>query len=539
MLHPVDLKWRSIGREGLRYAVAVIAVAAAALLRWAWPGVLAETPYLAFYPAVVAAAAFGGLGPGVAATIGVLLCVGLLFDRTPGWVDLGDAVVLARQAIFLAGGLGISLVAGLRRSAQSGERRQARELAAAKQSAERAKAEAEEANRAKDHFLAVLSHELRTPLTPVVAAVSMLQQNQRLDEGMRENLEMIRRNVELEARLIDDLLDVTRIARGKIELDKRPVELCMVIARAVEVCRADLEARGLHFWVDLGLEAPYHVEADVGRLQQVFWNLLKNAIKFTPHGGWVGIRVRRHEGTEARRHEGEGTGGGGGSVVAEVIDSGVGIEAEALTRIFNAFEQAERSITRQFGGLGLGLAISKALVEMHGGTISAYSDGKGKGATFRVKLPLYVGAEHAPPFMPYVGAGHAPPFVPYVGAGHASPLRILLVEDHGDTAQMMKRLLEAEGHRVETAGDVATALAAAAERPFDLLISDLGLPDGSGMDLMRELRVQGVGLPAVALSGYGMEEDMRRSREAGFVEHLTKPVNVQRLLETVGRVGAH
>jgi len=181
------------------------------------------------------------------------------------------------------------------------ERKQAEEeLEAAKESAERAKAAAEQANRAKDHFLAVLSHELRTPLTPVVMGVSMLQGRPDLDPQVRETLEMVRRNVEMEARLIDDLLDVTRIARGKIELNRRPVELCTVIQRAVEVCTSDIEARRLHFGVDLGPAAPYWVEADVPRLQQVFWNLLKNAIKFTPHDGCVGIRCRPEEGSGAR-----------------------------------------------------------------------------------------------------------------------------------------------------------------------------------------------------------------------------------------------
>ena len=253
------------------------------------------------------------------------------------------------------------------------DRKQAEEaLKAAKDSAEQAKAAAEQANRAKDHFLAVLSHELRTPLTPVVMGLSMLQDRPDLDPTVRETLEMVRRNVEMEARLIDDLLDVSRIARGKIELSRSAVELCTIIQRAVEVCKPDIEARRLHFGVDLGPAAPYWVEADVPRLQQVFWNLLKNAIKFTPHGGCVGIRCRPNE-----EH-----------VVVEVNDSGIGIEPEALSRIFNAFEQAERSITQQFGGLGLGLAISKALVEMHGGQIEAHSEGRDKGATFRVRLPL-------------------------------------------------------------------------------------------------------------------------------------------------------
>jgi two-component system CheB/CheR fusion protein len=382
-------------------------------------------------------------------------------------------------------------------------------LRAAKYSAERAKAEAEQANRAKDHFLAVLSHELRTPLTPVVMGLSMLENRPDLDPAIRETLEMVRRNVELEARLIDDLLDVSRIARGKIELRRSAIELCTIIHQAVQVCKPDIEARGLHFGVDLGPAAPYWVDADASRLQQVFWNLLKNAIKFTPHGGCVGIRCRPEE----------------DHVVVEVNDSGIGIEPGAVTRVFNAFEQVERSITRQFGGLGLGLAISKALVEMHGGTIEAHSEGRDKGATFRILLPLTAPAgqrETPPPAEPQRRS--------------ARPLHILMVEDHGVTAKMMRMVLTADGHTVETAGDVATALELAGQQRFDLLVTDLGLPDGSGHDLMRQLRQRGYSFPGIALSGYGREEDVQRSREAGFATHLTKPASREAIVEAIASV---
>jgi two-component system, chemotaxis family, CheB/CheR fusion protein len=213
----------------------------------------------------------------------------------------------------------------------------------------------------------------------------------------------------------------------------------------------------------------------------------------------------------------------GDTAVVEVNDSGEGIEREALSMIFNAFEQAERSITRQFGGLGLGLTICKALVELHGGSIEACSDGKGKGATFRVRLPLAT----------------AEPGVERVSEGRSSatrPLRILLVEDHGDTAMMMREVLALHGHDVQHAGDVATALDMAAAREFDLLISDLGLPDRSGLDLMRALRQSGSAVRGIALSGYGQEEDIRRSKEAGFAAHLTKPATPDRLVEEIAAV---
>ncbi len=393
------------------------------------------------------------------------------------------------------------------------ERHQLEEnLRAAKNSADRAKGIAELANRAKDYFLAVLSHELRTPLAPVVMGVSMLQDRPDLDRQMRETLEMVRRNAEMEARLIDDLLDVTRIARGKVELHKRRVDLATVIDYAVEVCRPDIEARRLVLAVDMGPDAPYWVEADSTRLQQVFWNLLKNAVKFTPHEGRVAIRCRLD---------------GPGHVVAEVSDNGIGIDAEALPRLFRAFEQAERSLQRQFGGLGLGLAISKAMVEMHGGSIEARSEGPNKGATFRVRLPLSVGAGQPAARAPAKPSKHA-----------LGPLRILLVEDHGATAQMMRQVLSADGHQVETAGDAATALELAGRRPFDLLISDLGLPDSSGHDLMRQFRVRGYKFPGIALSGYGQEEDIQRSLEAGFAAHLTKPASRQCLADSIASVMA-
>ncbi len=404
----------------------------------------------------------------------------------------------------------IYAVAGI--SADVSARKQVEEeLKAARLSAEQAKNAADAANKAKNHFLAVLSHELRNPLNPVLATASMLREDPRFDADAREQLEVICRNAELEARLIDDLLDVTRIERGKVELDRRPVELGTILRRAAEVCRPDIEARKLEFGIDAS-DWPYWVDADAARLQQVFWNLLKNAIKFTPKGGCVGLRCRRED---------------GGSVVVEVNDSGEGIEPEDLGRIFNAFDQVERSITRQFGGLGLGLTISKALVEMHGGGIQAHSAGKGRGATFTVRLPLLPSEAAAPP------TPEAPP-----APAAIRPLRILLVEDHGDTARIMCRLLSMEGHTVQAAADVAGALALAEKQAFDLLLSDLGLPDGSGLDLMRTLRGKGLKMCGVALSGYGQEQDVEQSRKAGFSAHLTKPVSLPKLKEIIARVAA-
>ncbi|MCX6968468.1 MAG: response regulator [Verrucomicrobia bacterium] len=383
-------------------------------------------------------------------------------------------------------------------------------LKAAKLSAERAKEAAEESSRAKDRFLAILSHELRTPLTPVLALTSALVADESLVDALIKDIQTIHRNVELEARLIDDLLDVTRVVRGKIKLDKRPVDLGEIIKRAVEVCLEDIKVRRIHFGVKCEGE-PYPILADTARLQQVFWNLLKNALKFTPKDGCIGIECRRV----------------GQSVVAEVKDSGRGIAAEDLVRIFNPFEQIERRESGALGGLGLGLTLSKSLVELHGGTIEAKSEGLGLGATFCVTLPLVEESTLSikSPALP------SPP-------AHPRSLRILLVEDHGDTARILSRLLRNQGHEVRIAGDLKHALELSRQWEFDLLLSDLGLPDGNGRDLMRQLRSTRPKIPGIAISGFGTEEDIRQSLAVGFEEHLVKPLNIAALGAAIQRIAA-
>jgi len=384
--------------------------------------------------------------------------------------------------------------------------------------------EVQAASQAKDRFLAVLSHELRTPLTPVLAAVSTLEAGPGLGADLRESLAMIRRNVELEARLIDDLLDLTRISRGKLELHCQAVDAWEILQHAIHICCAQEVAAG-RLRLDLGLTpADYRVWADGPRLTQVFWNLLNNAVKFTPEGGTITVRSSLEETAEKR-------------LAVEISDTGIGIEAEMLPRVFDAFEQADRRITRRFGGLGLGLAVSKAILELHGGSLTAVSAGRGHGSTFTVRLPM-----REPPLdLDDTISDLAPPATASLPAEERA-LRILLVEDHADTAAAMADLLELVGHRVTVAASVAAGLAAAAsaagtEAGFDLVLSDIGLPDGSGLDLMREL-VRLYRLPGIALSGYGMEDDLRKSREAGFALHLTKPLTLQTLKAALLQVTA-
>ncbi len=368
-----------------------------------------------------------------------------------------------------------------------------------------AKNNAEAANRAKDEFLAILSHELRTPLSPVLATLAMLEEETATPASLRPELEMIRRNVELEARIIDDLLDVTRIARGKLELHSSTVDFRPLLHHAVDnYLRNPATQKKVVVNLEVDATEPW-IYADASRITQVLWNLLQNACKFTPESGAITIRafnVKDSPDAETL-------------LMVQVTDTGIGVDSEILPRIFDAFEQGERSRTRRFGGLGLGLAISRAIVEMHGGSITATSPGKDQGATFSIRLPVVPEPRIEAP-APAADLQSRPSVQRFT--------RILLVEDHADSAQQLTRLLKRAGHEVTCATNLAEARELAANDTFDLLISDLGLPDGSGHDLMREISASRP-LPGIALSGYGMEEDIKASLSAGFSRHLTKPVN--------------
>ncbi len=410
------------------------------------------------------------------------------------------------------------------------------QIGEASEDLKKAKEAAESANSAKDHFLAVLSHELRTPLTPVLATVAMLQDDEGTPPEVRENLEVIRRNIDFEARLIDDLLDVTRVARGKLELHRQIMDVCFLVEHAVHNCRrGEASEKGLHLTFE-NIATETHVEADSSRLTQVFWNLLQNAAKFTPQGGNITIRIANEFADPPTNVSGHGDSAPPRPfLVISISDTGIGIEPDVLPRIFDAFEQGERARTRRFGGLGLGLAICRAIVSLHGGVLSAASGGRDQGATFSVRLQTAPALAALPP------PTTDPRTIPVPNAPRS--LRILLVEDHPDTAAQLQRLLTRSGHQVTCAGSVATGEIEAAagahnpQRQYDLVISDLGLPDGSGHDLMRALS-QRYHLPGIALSGYGMETDVQESRQAGFSRHLTKPVDWNDLKVAIREVTA-
>jgi two-component system CheB/CheR fusion protein len=381
--------------------------------------------------------------------------------------------------------------------------------AQAEQELRAANVAAEAASRAKDRFLAVLSHELRTPLSPVVMTVAAMSEDPSLPPALKQDLAMVRRNIELETKLIDDLLDLSRVITGKLRLHVQPARVHEVLGFAMESCASDLSSKKL--LPEMQLKATNdRVDADPARLQQVFWNLLKNAAKFTGESGRIVIRSSNPS----------------ESVVEVAIeDDGVGIAPEILPKIFDAFEQGDARTAQQFGGLGLGLAISKAVVDIHGGTIRAHSAGKEHGATFTVELPLSSRAAN----------DHTPDRSSGNGRAHAARPRLLLVEDHPDTAQILSKLLSRSGYPVKTAHTVAAALDLAAAEPFDLVVSDIGLPDATGYELMIQLRDR-YHMRGIALSGYGMEEDMRRSQEAGFADHVVKPVNFADLEAVIQRL---
>jgi PAS domain S-box-containing protein len=369
---------------------------------------------------------------------------------------------------------------------------------------------AEKASKAKDDFLAALSHELRTPLTPALLAATYLADNAaKLPSEFAEDVAIIKRNVQLQARLIDDLLDITRLTRGKLELHFESVDAHALARDAIEIANSAIAAKKLKLSTQLNADK-HHILADSIRLQQVFWNLINNAVKFTAPGGQINIRTSNDDNDHFQ---------------FEITDNGIGIEIERLCSLFTPFEQGDPSITRQFGGLGLGLAISKHLVDLHGGAIAVQSRGRSYGATFKVTLDAV--GESAEKTEVDSQTRQKP----------AKSLRILLVEDHGDTRQTLSRLLSHFGHQIFVADNRQSALEMVQSQKFDVVLSDIGLPDGSGYEVISQAK-QKHPVKGVALTGFGTDEDIRRGKEAGFDFHLTKPVDFHELRAVLSQIGA-
>jgi len=363
---------------------------------------------------------------------------------------------------------------------------------------------------AKDHFLATLSHELRTPLTPIMATMSNTRLIALAPEPLHGALQTVRRNLDLEVRLIDDLLDVTRISRDRLVLAKERVDVHVVLNEVVELLAHETRARGIHASTALDAPKPW-VVGDSTRLRQVFWNLLGNAIKFSRPGGEVMITT---------------SAGPTGFIQISIADTGAGMDDRVVDAINEHGEVLPAMPLQSSSGLGLGLAICHGVVNAHGGTLRAMSQGKDRGSTFVVQIPIAAQLE-----------SRDEPVAPAGPRGDTAVClrRILLVEDHQDSADVLSQLLQLQGYDVNVACSVEEAVSVADLGTFDLLISDIRLPDGSGLDLLRRLRSNRP-IRGIAISGFGTEEDRRRSRDAGYETHLIKPVDFNVLLEAIERV---
>lgn len=376
------------------------------------------------------------------------------------------------------------------------------------------------ANKAKDEFFSTLSHELRTPLTPILGWTHLLKPFAGVDPLLAQGIDTIERNAKQLSELIKDLLDLTRIISNKIELDRTPTDLSALVRTAVAQMLPQAEARGIAVETSLP-DQPIVSAVDPMRVQQIVSNLLGNAVKFTPEGGRASVLLRRE-------------GGGPGipaSVVIEVIDTGIGIDSEFLPFIFERFTQAHEGIDRRFGGLGLGLAITRAIVELHGGKVTAQSEGPGRGSRFTVRLPITSGRapDEGEAFSDSVADERE---IQDLG------LRVLIIEDSVDTLNMLKLWLSTFGCEVLIAAEAMEGVRLATEQPPDLIISDIGMPDVDGYELMRVLRkTPGVEqVPAIALTGYAREEDRELALAAGYNAHISKPANMGRLLYLIKKL---
>jgi len=381
--------------------------------------------------------------------------------------------------------------------------------------------EAERANRLKDEFLATVSHELRTPLNSILGWASTVRQQNYDPEVMRRAFEVVERNARNQNQIIADILDVSRIITGKLNLNLRPVELSTAILAAVDTVRPALDAKGIRLETNLE-QTGETIVGDADRLQQIVWNVLSNAVKFTPEGGRIEIALRRRD----------------GSAEISVSDDGTGIEAEFLPFVFDRFSQADGRSNRRHGGLGLGLAIVRHLTELHGGSVSAASDGLTKGATFTIRFPLKLqiseternGSENAELSIGSNDNGNVP-------RGLLEGLKILVVDDEPDALELTAFILTNQSAQVITANSVDKALKIYETEELDAIVSDIGMPEKDGLDLIREIKAREDGqnhrIPTVALTAYAREEDSRRVLEAGFDLYLPKPVEPEKLIESI------
>jgi signal transduction histidine kinase len=499
----------------VRYGTAVLAFLVALLVRWLLDPLLGNLlPFLFACLAVVVVAWHGGFGPSfVALVLGFLTAAYCFLSpryclaeslaghplQSSGFLFLGLTIGLFSEALRVARLKALALADEAVRQRCELEQEVAQRQRLEEELHQRAE-ELAQADRRKDEFLAMLGHELRNPLAPIRNAIQVMQMLGPPDPQLRWARDVIDRQVRQMARLVDDLLDVSRISRGKITLNREVVELAGIIERAVESSRSLLEVRR-HQFAELMPPEKIWLEADPARLAQVVANLLNNAAKYTEAGGQIRLAVARE----------------GGAAVVRVQDNGMGIPADFLPHVFDLFTQGDRSLARSEGGLGIGLTLVKSLVEMHGGSVEAHSQGPNQGSEFVVRLPILAAPPARVAQEQHNGTDHPV----------SRPRRVLVVDDNTDSAESLDRLLGLQGHEVRTAHDGPTALRVAQMFGPEVVLLDIGLPQMDGYEVARQLREQ-IGLRQVvlvALTGYGQEEDRRKAAEAGFDAHLTKPAD--------------
>jgi two-component system CheB/CheR fusion protein len=497
----------------VRYASAPAAVLSAALVQYALLPEPAIAPFVFFYFGIALVGSLAGSGPAIVATLIAAALANYTFvPPYMAWALSGPA--LTATALFVLSGGPIALLCGSLRQSLLRTQRIARELrqqgedrkrdeAALRESEEKLR----EADVRKNEFLGVLSHELRNPLAPIRNSLYILGRTPPGSEQARRSLAVIERQVQQLARLTDDLLDVTRISRGKVRLQRERIDLSALVRRTAEDHRQLFVNEGIQLDVVVA-DDPVWVHADPTRIGQVIGNLLHNSAKFTPPGGSATLSLDAGEGLAS----------------ITVRDSGVGIAPDVLTRLFEPFVQADSTLDRSTGGLGLGLALVKGLVELHGGSVSARSDGIGKGATFVVELAL--------------DRRRSARLSPVAERPSEGARRVLLVEDNADAALSMKEALEMNGHEVDVAYSGPEGLDKARTFRPEVILCDIGLPTMNGFQVARALRAdpQLEAIALIALSGYAQPEDIERSREAGFDLHLAKPVDVDMLQRMMAEV---
>lgn len=468
---------------------------------------LVHQPWLSFWPESYQQVAREAINSAQAGQLGHFQGFCPTFKGTPKWWDVVVTPVLDTEGK-------VKLLLSTSRDITEIRRAEA-EREKVLQREQVAREEAETANRLKDEFLAILSHELRTPLNPILGWSQLLQAHKFSEEKTQDALATIERNAKLQIQLIEDLLDISRILRGKLNLDLGVVDLVHPTAGAIETVRLAAEAKSIQ--IEAMFETDVEpVKGDSGRLQQIVWNLLSNAVKFTPNGGSITVKLLT------------GTGNCPSSPLPyaeiQVIDTGEGISPEFLPFVFESFRQQDSSTTRRFGGLGLGLAIVRQLVEAHGGTVSVSSAGKGHGAMFKVCLPL-------------VAVCHLSPSEPssFDSSSDLQNLRVLLVDDDPDSLKLLAFILEQEGAMITAISSAAEALECLMQKSFDVLVSDIGMPEMDGYKLLRQVRMlpNGANLKTLAVTAFASERDQKQALSAGYQKHISKPIQPQKLINAI------